>query len=131
MRRIFSPLGFGAMAVALACATPSLSQGGSHVVPITAAPGPECQNLGVVIGQGGGSFGGGWISNNQLTEYAMNDALSQAAERGATHLEISPPQLGGGGGTTTTATETGIAFKCPPGTPVIVAPAPASAPPAK
>ncbi len=99
----------------VACATPSLTPAGSQVVPVTTAPGPECQNLGVVIGQGGGSFGGGWISNDQLTEYAMNDALSKAAQRGATHLQIGPPQLGGGGGTTTTATETAVAFKCPKG----------------
>ena len=130
MGRLLGQLAF-CVFLASACATPSLSQGGSRVVPITSPPGPECQNLGVVIGKGGGSFGGGWISNDQLTEYAMNDALSKAAERGATHLQISPPQLGGGGGTTTTATETGIAFKCPPGTPVTPAPTPANAPPTK
>jgi hypothetical protein len=128
MRRVVSRVAFFMLGVA-ACATPSLSPAGAHVVPITAAPGPECQNLGVVIGQGGGSFGGGWISNDQLTEYAMNDALSKAAAKGATHLQISPPQLGGGSGTTTTATETGIAFKCPPGAAVTPA-GPQSSPPA-
>jgi hypothetical protein len=126
--RTFSRVVFCVLGAA-ACATPSLSQGGAHVVPITAPPGPECQNLGVVIGKGGGTFGGGWISNDQLSEYAMNDALSKAAAKGATHLQISPPQLGGGNGTTTTATEMGIAFKCPPGAPVTPAP-PQPSPPA-
>jgi len=43
-------------------ATPSLSDG-SKVVPVTTAAGPECQNLGVVVGKGGGTLGGSWISS--------------------------------------------------------------------
>jgi hypothetical protein len=99
----------------LACATPSLSANAGKLVTGMTPPGPECDSLGAVIGQGGGTFGGGWISNDQLTQYALNDAMNKAAERGANYLQLSPPQLGGGSGTTTTATEMGFAFKCPPG----------------
>jgi len=68
-----------------------------------------------VVGQGGGTFGGAYISNDHLMEYAMNDARNKAAERGATHIQMSTPQLGGGSGTTTTATVMAFAFKCPQG----------------
>lgn len=95
------------------CVTAALSQAGSRVTPVTAAPGPECQNLGTVIGTGGGTFGGAYISNDQLMEYAMNDVMNKAAARGATHVQTNQPQLGGANGTTTTATVMAIAYKCP------------------
>ena len=97
----------------LACSTPSL-QAGSKVVAGMHPPGPECENLGTVIGNGGGSFGGGWISNDQLSQYAINDARNKAAALGANYMEVTTPQLGTGGLSTTTATEMGIAYKCPP-----------------
>lgn len=118
------------LAVVLAvagCATAQLSPEANKVIPVQTPPGPECQNLGAVIGAGGGTFGGGWISNDQLSTYVMNDALNKAAAKGATHLQITPPQLGGGSGTTTTATETGIAFKCPAATSANDSGTPASA----
>jgi hypothetical protein len=52
--------------------------------------GPECQKLGVVVGESGGTFRGGCISNDHLTEYEMNDALSKAATGGANTLQITP-----------------------------------------
>jgi hypothetical protein len=100
---------------ALACATPSVSPTAGKLATGTTPPGPECESLGPVIGKGGGTFGGKWISNDQLSQYAINDAMNKATERGANYLQISTPQLGGGNGTTTTATETAFAFKCPPG----------------
>jgi hypothetical protein len=104
------------LSVCLGCATASLSTAGSHLIPVASTPPPECENVGTVIGQGGGTFGGAYISNDKLMEYAMNDARNKAAERGATHIQMSAPQLGGGNGTTTTATVMAVAFKCPQGT---------------
>jgi hypothetical protein len=95
------------------CATASLSMAGSRVLPVATAPGPECKNLGAVIGAGGGMFGGAYISNDQLVEFALNDAMNKAAARGATHIQPSAPALGGYQGTTTTATVTAIAYRCP------------------
>jgi hypothetical protein len=106
------PLGIP-LAIA-ACATASLSTRGQKVLPLASQPGPDCKNLGTVIGQGGGAFGGAYISNDKLMEYAMNDAMNKAAERGATHFQAAgAPSLGGYGGTTTTATVIGIAYRCP------------------
>ena len=86
-------------------------------MPVGAAPSADCKNLGIVVGQGGGTFGGDFISNDKLTEYAVNDAMNKAATRGATHLQASAPALGGGSGTTTTATVTGVAYQCPTSAP--------------
>ncbi len=114
------------------CATAALSPAGSKVVASPNVPVEGCQYLGNVIGQGGGAFGGGYVSNDKLMEYALNDAQNKAAAKGATHLQTTPPQLGGSGGTTTTATVTGTAYKCAvaeknaPGTPVAPAAAPAT-----
>jgi hypothetical protein len=96
----------------LGCRTAQLTAGGSNVKTILSDP-SDCQNLGPVVGRGGGQFGGAWISNDDLIEYAMNDALNKAAERGATHLAASSPQLGSAKGGTTTATVLGIAYRCP------------------
>ncbi|HYO58351.1 DUF4156 domain-containing protein [Archangium sp.] len=104
-----------AACVMMGCATASLSAGGSRVLPLASAPGPECKNLGTVVGAGGGTFGGSLIRNDQLVEFAMNDAMNKAAARGATHIFAQPPVLGSGEGTTTTATLMAIAFQCPGG----------------
>jgi hypothetical protein len=95
------------------CATAALSKAGSRVIPVTQPPNAECKSLGTVIGAGGGTFGGAYISNDQLVEYALNDAMNKAAQRGATHLHPMPPSLGGAEGTTTTATVMAIAYQCP------------------
>jgi hypothetical protein len=85
-------------------------------VHITDATPAGCDNLGVVIGKGGGGFGE-WVPNERLVEYAMNDARNKAAERGATHVTLSPPQLGGGQHGTSSATITGFAYRCAQGAP--------------
>ncbi|MBW1809800.1 MAG: DUF4156 domain-containing protein [Deltaproteobacteria bacterium] len=77
----------------------------------------DCKNLGPVFGKGGGVFGGAWIPDEELMEYASNDMRNKAAAKGATHLVFSSHQMGhsGGryGGTTSTSTISGVAYKCP------------------
>ncbi|MCB9585303.1 MAG: DUF4156 domain-containing protein [Polyangiaceae bacterium] len=95
------------------CSTASLTAEGAKVAP-TRDPLPEsCQNVGLVTGKGGGTFGGGMVSNEDLIEYAMNDIRNKTAELGGTHVRTDPPQLGSGDGTTTSVTITGTAYKCP------------------
>ena len=108
--------GLVAVGLMTGCATASLSKRGGQVLPLATAPGPECKNLGTVIGSGGGIFGGAYISNENLVQYALNDAMNKTAARGGTHFFAHAPSLGGGDGTTTTATLMAIAYKCPPGT---------------
>jgi hypothetical protein len=99
------------------CATEALSYRGSQVEMTQALEREDCKNLGPVFGKGGGAFGGVWISDERLMEYAANDLRNKAAERGATHVVFTTHQMGQTsgehGGTTSTATLTGVAYWCP------------------
>jgi hypothetical protein len=94
------------------CSTPALSPGAARVT-VTRNPAPtSCSTVAYLVGEGGGTFGGAWISNDHLIEYAMNDLRNKAAERGANYVQSDAPQLGSGKGTTTTVTITGTAYRC-------------------
>jgi hypothetical protein len=106
----------------LACSTAELSKKGADVITSQSAPvdsgyDPKtCKHLGFVIGNGGGAFGGAWISNENLVQYAMNDLRNKAAQLGANFVQHDTPQMGVSGdnkGTnTTTATVSGNAYFC-------------------
>lgn len=99
------------------CSTASLSNEGSSVEVIMSLDRKDCKNLGPVFGKGGGSFGGTWISDEKLMEYASNDLRNKAASKGATHVVIHNHQVGmtsgRDGGSTSTVTQQGIAYQCP------------------
>jgi len=100
------------------CATASLSPGGTNVeVVFGQFTRKDCKNLGPVYGKGGGSFGGAWISDEKLMEYASNSLRNKAAEKGATHVVTATHQMGQTtgqyGGSTSTSTQSGVAYKCP------------------
>src|SRR5262245_10897 len=97
-----------------ACTTNDLTPQAANVAAGRADPAPGCKPVGYLTGKGGGTFGGGLISNEDLIEYAMNDLRNQAADKGANYVQHDPPQLGSGDGTTTTATITGTAYQCRP-----------------
>jgi hypothetical protein len=111
-RTLSACLAVFASTTALACSTPALSPQAARVAVTRNAPPSTCSPLGYIVGEGGGTFGGAWISNDQLIEYAMNDLRNKAAEHGANYVQSDPPQLGNGKGTTTTATITGTAYRC-------------------
>jgi hypothetical protein len=96
----------------LACRTATLEKGAEEVTASRNPAPAGCTSLGYLTGKGGGTFGGAYISNESLIEYALNDLRNQAAELGANYLHHDPPQLGSGDGTTTTATMTGTAYRC-------------------
>jgi hypothetical protein len=102
-----------ALAALCGCAATTLSTSGSKLVAIAAAPSPECQSLGNVMGHGGGVWTGAVTTNENLAKSAMNDAYNKAAELGATHIQPSPPQFASSGGSTNSATVIAIAYKCP------------------
>jgi Domain of unknown function (DUF4156) len=95
------------------CSTASLSAEGAKVVASPNPPAPQCVAVKHVVGEGGGTFGGEFVSNDDLIEYAMNDLRNQAGEVGANYVQHDAPTLGQGDGTTTTATITGTAYTCP------------------
>ena len=94
------------------CATAALSPQGAQVAVTRNPPTPDCITAGYLVGEGGGTFGGKWISNDSLLEYALNDLRNKAAKLGANYVQTDPPQLGSGHGTTSTATITGTAYRC-------------------
>jgi hypothetical protein len=95
------------------CSTEDLTDAGAKVVASRNAPAVACTQLGFVVGHGGGTFGGGFISNDDLIEYAMNDLRNQAADLGGNYVQYDTPTMGDGDGTTTTATVSGTAYRCP------------------
>jgi hypothetical protein len=109
-------------AIGVGCRTAELSAGGSQVRISPSAPVDHgyrptaCRSLGYLSGRGGGSFGGAWISNDELVQYAMNDLRNQASKLGANYVQHDSPQLGVAGGkngtSTTTATVNGTAYFC-------------------
>lgn len=109
---------FVVLAISFAgCSTAQLSATGANVEVVTQLDRKDCTNIGPLMGKGGGSFGGAWISDEKLVEYATNDIRNNAADKGATHLVMTTHQMGQTsgqfGGTTSTATISGIAYKCP------------------
>lgn len=108
--------------VVLGCQTAHLSSKGANVATSSTAPvdagwdPASCTQLGYVVGRGGGSFGGGWISNEELVRYAMNDLRNKAAALGANYVQHDSPGMGqsgsGGATTTSTATVSGTAYRC-------------------
>ena len=109
------------------CKASQLTTNGTNVVLLYNEP-AGCENLGVVIGRGGGMTGA-YSKPSVIRESAENDARNQAAQRGGTHLLLHPedvaqgdgrgpseqdtaPAMAHGSGTGSTVTVAGTAFKC-------------------
>ncbi len=116
----------------LGCKAGQLTNGGSEIVFLYEEP-VGCENLGVVIGRGGG-MSGAYSKPSVIRESAENDARNKAEQRGATHLLLHPeelaqgdghqpsekdtsPAMAHGSGTGSTVTVAGTAFKCALSTP--------------
>ena len=78
-------------------------------------PGPLCQNLGTVIGESEARRPGLWCDQrvSSSSREATGEAMQRAAERGATHIFLSPVTLREKDGAPFSASRTGVAFRCP------------------
>ncbi len=104
------------------CRMAELTPQGAEVATSQSAPvdsgwkHASCRSLGYLVGRGGGTGGGAYISNEQLVEFAMNDLRNKAAGLGANFIQHDSPQLGvsggDGGSVTSTATVSGTAYLC-------------------
>ncbi len=111
----------------LGCKAGQLSADGTKVAVLYDEP-VGCENLGVVLGRGGG-LTGAYAKPSTNEQSAENDALNKAAELGATHLLLHPeevdqgdgrgpdyqdtqPAMAHGSGTGSTVTLAGTAYKC-------------------
>lgn len=109
------------------CKASQLTGGGNSISVLYDEP-VGCENLGVVIGRGGG-LTGAYSKPSVNEQSAENDARNQAAELGATHLLLHPeevdqgdgrgpdyqdtqPAMAHGSGTGSTITVAATAYKC-------------------
>ena len=120
-------LTLAAGAVLTGCKAGQLSADGTRIAILYDEP-VGCENLGVVVGQGGG-LSGAYSKPSVNQQSAENDALNKAAELGATHLLLHPedirqgdghapdyqdtqPAMAHGSGTGSTVNVAGTAYKC-------------------
>lgn len=133
-------LGFALLALAsFGCKADQLTSRATDIVFLYDEP-EGCENLGVVIGRGGG-LTGAYSKPSVNRQSAENQARNEAAARGATHLLLHPeevaqgdgsgpdyqstaPAMAHGSGTGSTVTVSGTAYKCAPGMVVTQLPAP-------
>jgi hypothetical protein len=116
----------------LGCKAGQLSTDATKVAVLYDEP-VGCENLGVVIGVGGG-LAGAYSKPSVNQESAENDARNEAAALGATHVLLHPeeveqgdgrapdeqdtqPALAHGSGTGSTIKVAATAYKCPTATP--------------
>ena len=96
----------------VACATSSPSPKAPQVIPVNGIP-AGCENLGTVIGESQpNSWGSGDVTGEQLVAQATAAAMQRAAERGATHIFLSPVTMREKDGAPVSAAQTGVAFRC-------------------
>ncbi|MCE3044684.1 MULTISPECIES: DUF4156 domain-containing protein [Legionella] len=100
---------------------------------VIASPNPVpkgCKYLGQVVGNQGNFFTGGFTSNRNLEEGAMNDLKNRAAKLGANYIQLVTNRAGvtgsmsgsfdrrsgymSGGSEQTNVTNLGNAYLCPP-----------------
>lgn len=109
------------------CKSTQLQSSANNIIMLYDEP-AGCENLGVVIGRGGGMTGA-YQKPSAVRESAENQARNFASERGATHLLLHPeelaqgdgrgpseqdtaPAMAHGSGTGSTLTVAGTAYKC-------------------
>ncbi|MBS2018269.1 MAG: DUF4156 domain-containing protein [Deltaproteobacteria bacterium] len=98
----------------VACNTEDLDDAGARVVASRNAPDANCRSIGTFTGRGGGSFGGGFVSNDSLMQYALNDLRNEVGEAGGNYVQHDPIVLSQESGkTTSTATVSGTGYACP------------------
>ncbi len=91
-------------------------------IMVSPNPAPKsCKYVGQVVGNQGDFFTGGFTSNKNLEQGAMNDLRNQASKQGANYVQLVTNRAGvtgsfgyyGGNSQETNVTNTGNAYRCP------------------
>lgn len=109
------------MSVLVGCSSIEVDPAANNVIVSPNAPSKKCQYIGQFTGNQGNMFTGGWTSNKNLEQGAMNDLRNQAAKAGANYVQLITSRAGdtGAGGLNTSGyqqtnvTNLGNAYKCP------------------
>lgn len=120
-------LTIAAISIVLAgCAATPMEPQATRVI---ASPNPapkSCKYVGQVVGNQGNFFTGGYTSNRNLEEGAMNDMKNKASKLGANYIQLitnragNTGSMGGSNGmfsghmAETNVTNVGNAYTCPP-----------------
>lgn len=117
-----SVLGLMAAYVFSGCAATQLKQGAARVIVTRTAAPKGCKFLGSVIGEQGGTLTGGWTSNKNLAQGALNDMKNKAFDLGGNYVVLENTNAGntmsgnlyGMSGGQTDVTHSGNAYRCDP-----------------
>lgn len=112
------------------CASIPMDPKAARVIASPNAAPKECKYVGQVVGNQGNFFTGGFTSNNNLEEGAMNDLRNKANRLGANYIQLVTSRAGvtgstsgafdghggymSGGSQQTNVTNLGNAYSCPP-----------------
>ena len=112
------------------CASIPADPQASRVIASPNAAPKECKYAGQVVGNQGNFFTGGFTSNRNLEEGAMNDLRNKASRLGANYIQLVTNRAGvtgstsgsfdrqggyiSGGSQQTNVTNLGNAYRCPP-----------------
>ncbi len=109
-----------------ACSAIQLKPGADRILVSKNPAKDGCKFSGTVVGSQGNAFSGGWTSNKNLSEGAMNELKNKALDLGANYVQIETDRAGntmsggsafGSGsisGQQTDVTMTGNAYRCDP-----------------
>ena len=112
------------------CASIPAEPGAARVISSPNAAPKQCKFVAQVVGNQGNFFTGGFTSNRNLEEGAMNDIRNKAAKLGANYIQLVTNRAGitgstsgsfsshggymSGGSEQTNVTNLGNAYRCPP-----------------
>lgn len=110
------------MANLIGCSALQLKAEAARVIVSKNAPPKSCKFVASVTGGQGNFLTGGYTSNKNLAEGAMNDLKNKASELGANYVQLETNQAGvtgsggyyGGSMSQTDVTNTGNAYRCNP-----------------
>ena len=112
------------------CASVPVEPGAARIISSPNPAPKSCKYLGQVVGNQGNFFTGGFTSNRNLEEGAMNDLRNKANRLGANYVQLVTSRAGvtgstsgafdrqggyiSGGSQQTNVTNLGNAYRCPP-----------------
>lgn len=108
------------------CSAIQIKPGAERIIVSKNPAKDGCKFLGTVTGSQGNAFTGGWTSNKNLSEGAMNELKNKAFDLGGNYVQIETDRAGntmsgssylGSGGISAAQTDVtmmGNAYKCDP-----------------